>query len=51
MTESEVAFYLRQLLVAVEYMHSQNVIHLDLKVTLYFLLWVKALGLVAEFKN
>lgn len=32
LTESEAAFYLRQLLLAVEYMHAQNVIHLDLKV-------------------
>jgi len=33
LTESEAAYYLRQLLLAVEYMHSRNVIHLDLKVT------------------
>ena len=33
LTESEAAFYLRQLLLAVEYMHSRNVIHLDLKVS------------------
>ena len=32
LTESEAAYYLRQLLLAVEYMHSRNVIHLDLKV-------------------
>lgn len=32
--ESEAAFYIRQLLLAVEYMHSKNVIHLDLKVCL-----------------
>ena len=32
LTESEAAFYLRQILIGVEYMHSQNVIHLDLKV-------------------
>jgi len=30
--ESEAAFYLRQLLLAVEYMHSKNVLHLDLRV-------------------
>ena len=34
LTESEAAYYLRQLLLAVEYMHSRNVIHLDLKVVL-----------------
>ena len=33
LTESEIAFYLRQLLLAVEHMHSKNVVHLDLKVT------------------
>ena len=33
--ESEAAFYLRQLLLAVEYMHAQNVIHLDLKVVCF----------------
>ena len=32
LTESEVAYYIRQVLLAVEYMHSQNVVHLDLKV-------------------
>ena len=32
LTESDVAFYMRQLLLAVEHMHSRNVIHLDLKV-------------------
>ena len=32
LTESEVAYYLRQMLLAVEHMHSKNVIHLDLKV-------------------
>ena len=37
LTESEAAFYLRQLLLAVEYMHSKNVIHLDLKVTPFIL--------------
>jgi len=31
LTESEAAFYLRQLLLAVEYMHAKNVIHLDIK--------------------
>ncbi|ESO11845.1 hypothetical protein HELRODRAFT_71418, partial [Helobdella robusta] len=31
LTESEVAYYIRQLLIALEYMHSNNVIHLDLK--------------------
>ena len=37
LTESEAAFYIRQILIALEYMHSQNVIHLDLKVmTLHF---------------
>jgi len=33
LTESEAAYYLRQLLLAVEYMHSRNVVHLDLKVS------------------
>jgi serine/threonine protein kinase len=37
LTESEAAFYLRQLLLAVEFMHSRNVIHLDLKVVLTIL--------------
>ena len=35
LTESEAAYYLRQLLLAVEYMHSRNVIHLDLKVAFH----------------
>jgi len=30
-TESEAAYYLRQLLLAVEFMHAKNVIHLDIK--------------------
>ena len=33
LTESEVAFYIRQLLLTVEYMHAKNVVHLDLKVS------------------
>ena len=33
LTESEVAFYLKQLLLAIEYMHSRNVIHMDIKVS------------------
>ena len=35
LTESEAAYYLRQLLLAVEYMHSRNVVHLDLKVSVH----------------
>ena len=33
LTESEAAFYIKQLLLAVEHMHSKNVVHLDLKVS------------------
>jgi len=32
LTESECAFYLQQVLQAVECMHSHNVVHLDIKV-------------------
>jgi len=48
LTESEAAFYLRQLLLAVEYMHSKNVIHLDLKVTpfiLYSTMCIMSIGI------
>ena len=34
LTESEAAFYLRQLLLAMEHLHSRNVMHLDLKVAI-----------------
>lgn len=32
-TESECAFYVRQLLLALEHMHAKNVVHLDVKVS------------------
>ena len=32
LTESDVAFYIRQLLLAIEHMHSRHIVHLDLKV-------------------
>jgi len=48
LTESEAAYYLRQLLLAVEYMHSRNVVHLDLKVrhvtTLDLTYWAHSIG-------
>ena len=40
LTESDVAFYMRQLLLAVEHMHSRNVIHLDLKVEHLSYKWI-----------
>jgi len=45
LTESEAAYYLRQLLLAVEYMHSRNVIHLDLKVILSSILSISLIYL------
>ncbi len=39
LTESEVAYYIRQVLLAVEYMHSQNVVHLDLKVIFIYIIY------------
>ena len=49
LTESDVAFYMRQLLLAVEHMHSRNVIHLDLKVGHLSYLFDKTVQIRCDF--
>ena len=56
LTEPEVAYYMWQLLEAVEYMHKNNVIHRDLKLGNLFLtrdmvLKIGDFGLAANIKN
>lgn len=51
MAEEEVRDYVHQILLGVQYMHENNIVHLDLKVRIYYFGFYLTINFLLIFKS